>query len=85
MDLDNRPTERRFHILGLIIAVQELGDRALGDIRWVSLYYALGFLPCAGLRKPLQEHSQSLLPRLQAKGTAEKYGEFLYGLATDLH
>ena len=84
MDQVNLPADRRFHQLGRIIAVLELGARAHGEIRWVHLYYALGFLPHAGLREPLQKHQQSVLPRLQAKGTGEWYRETLNRLATEL-
>ena len=49
----------------------------------VHLYYALGFLPHAGLREPLQKHLQSVLPALQRKGTADRYTETLNLLATE--
>ena len=78
------PTDRRFYSLGRIIAVLELGARAHGEIRWLHLYYAFGFLPHAGLREPLQKHNQSVLPRLKARGTAERYITALDRLARDL-
>ena len=84
MDPDNQAPDRRFHTLGCIIAVLELGARAHGEIRWLHLYYAMGFIHHAGLREPLQKHQQSVLPRLQAKGTGERYRETLDRLATEL-
>ena len=80
----NHSPDNRFHQLGRIIATLELGARAHGEIRWIHLYYALGFLPQAGLREPLQKHLQSVLPALQAKGTGERYRETLNRLATEL-
>ena len=67
-----------------MIAVLELGARAHGDIRWTHLYYAIGFLPHAGLREPLQKHLQSVLPTLQRKGTADRYTDTLNRLAAEL-
>lgn len=81
---DKQPSDRRFHQLGRIIAILELGARAHGNIRWVHLYYALGFLPHTGLREPLQKHQQSVLSRLQARGTGDRYSETLDRLATEL-
>ena len=66
-----------FHYLGRITAVLELGARAHGEARWVHLYYALGFIPWAGLREPLQKHQQSILPALERKGTGDKYRQSL--------
>lgn len=84
MTPDNQPSDRRFHQLGRIIAVLELGARAHGEIRWVHLYYGLGFLPHTGLREPLQKHQQSVLPRLQDRGTGDRYIETLDRLAAAL-
>ena len=78
------PPDPRFHQLGRIIATLELGARAHGDIRWLHLYYGLGFLPRAGLREPLQKHLQSVLPTLHRKGIGERYRETLDLLATEL-
>ena len=57
-----------------------IGARAHGEIRWVHLYYALGFLHWAGLREPLQKHQQSVLPALERKGTGERYRQANAGL-----
>ena len=73
-----------FHILGRIIAVLELGARAHGEARWIHLYYALGFIPWAGLREPLQKHQQSILPALERRGTGDQYRQSLDLLTTQL-
>ena len=79
-----RPADLTFYYVGRIIAVLELGARAHGEIRWVHLYYLAGFMPQAGLREPLQKHGQSVLPRLERKGTAAAYRNTLDDLATAL-
>ena len=84
MTPDNQAFDRRFRELGRIIAVLELGARVHGEIRWTHLYYALGYLPHAGLPEPLQKHGQSVLPALQRRGTADRYTETLNLLATEL-
>ena len=84
MTITMAASDSRFYYLGHIIALLELGARAHGDIRWTHLYYAMGFLPHAGLREPLQKHLQSVLPALQRKGTADRYSETLNQLTTEL-
>ena len=78
-------TTRCFHLLGRIVAVLELGARAHGEIRWLHLYYPKGLTPRAGLREPLQKHSQSVLPRLERQNRAQVYKSTLDALARDLH
>ena len=73
-----------FSQLGRIIAVLELGARAHGEIRWLHLYYTMGLIPSAGLRGPLQKHSQSVLPRLERNGKAALYKQSLDSLARGL-
>ena len=80
----HEPPNPAFYPLGRIIAVLELGARAHGEARWIHLYYALGFIPCAGLREPLQKHSQSVLPALERRGTGDQYRQSLDLLATQL-
>ena len=41
-------------------------------------------IPSAGLREPLQKHSQSVLPRLERNGRAALYKESLDSLANGL-
>ena len=84
MTFHNQPPSSAFYHLGRIIAVLELGARAHGEARWVHLYYALGFIPWAGLREPLQKHSQSVLPALERRGTGDQYRQSLDMLATHL-
>ena len=84
MKVNQAYTTRSFHHLGRIVAVLELGARAHGEIRWLHLYYALGFIPWAGLREPLQKHQQSVLPALERKGTGDRYRQSLDLLATHL-
>jgi len=83
MDITSQPNTV-FHHLGRIVAVLELGARAHGEIRWLHLYYAKGLTPSAGLREPLQKHSQSVLPRLQRQDRAQVYKATLDSLARDL-
>ena len=73
MDPDNQAPDGRFYYLGRMIAVLELDARAHGEIRLVHLYYALGFMPWAGLREPLEEHRQSALPCLEREERGEAY------------
>ena len=80
----NGPPNKVFHHLGRIVAVLELGARAHGEAHWIHLYYALGFLPWAGLRETLQKHQQSVLPALERRGTVENYGQSLDLLAIKL-
>ena len=82
--LNNDSRDSRFYHLGRIIAVLELGARAHGEIRWLHLYYTRGLIPSAGLREPLQKHSQSVLPRLERNGRAALYKESLDSLANGL-
>jgi len=84
MGNDGQPADLAFYHLGRIIAVLELGARAHGEIRWVHRYYLAGFMPQAGLREPLQRHGQSVVPRLERKGTAESYRTTLDELAAAL-
>ena len=84
MNIQSMPADRRFYYLGRIIAVLELGARAHGDVRWLHLYYDYGLIPDAGLREPLQKHSQSVLPRLERDGRADLYKNSLDSLARDL-
>ncbi len=84
MGNDGQPADLAFYHLGRIIAVLELGARAHGEIRWVHLYYLAGFMPQAGLREPLEKHGQSVVPRLERKGTAETYRTTLDDLAAAL-
>ena len=53
-----------------MIAVLEQGARAQGQIPWLELYYPRGFLPWVGLREPLRNHLQSVLPLPGTPGNA---------------
>ena len=74
MNLNTQPRNTAFYHLGRIIAVLELGARAHTEVRCLHLYYALGFIPWASLRQPLQRHQQSVLPALERKGTGAATG-----------
>ena len=84
MNLNTQPRNTAFYHLGRIIAVLELGARAHTEVRCLHLYYALGFIPWASLREPLQRHQQSVLPALERKGTGDRYRESLDLLANQL-
>ena len=61
-----------FYLYGRLIAVLEQGARAQGQIPWLELYYPRGFLPWVGLREPLRNHLQSVLPFLERRERAEQ-------------
>ena len=73
-----------FYLYGQLIAVLEQGARAQGQIPWLELYYPRGFLPWVGLREPLRNHLQSVLPFLERRGRAERYIAQLNSLANAL-
>ena len=73
-----------FYRYGRLTAVLEQGARAQGQIPWLELYYPRGFLPWVGLRDPLRNHLQSVLPFLERRGRAERYVEKLNSLANAL-
>ena len=81
MNLNTQSPNPTFYHPGRIIAVLELGARAQTEVRWFHLYYALGFIPWAGLREPPHKHQQSALER---KGTGDRYRESLDLLANQL-
>ena len=62
-----------FYLYSRLIAVLEQGARAQGQIPWLELYYPRGFLPWVGLREPLRNHLQSVLPFLERRGRSERY------------
>ena len=69
---------------GQLIAVLEQGARAQGQIPWLELYYPRGFLPWVGLRDPLRNHLQSVLPFLERRERAKRYLAQLNSLASAL-
>ena len=73
-----------FYLYGRLIAVLEQGARAQGQIPWLELYYPRGFLPWVGLREPLRNHLQSVLPFLERRGRADNYLARLNSLANAL-
>ena len=73
-----------FYLYGRLIAVLEQGALAHGQIPWLELYYPRGFLPWVGLREPLRNHLQSVLPFLERRERAERYLARLNSLANAL-
>ena len=73
-----------FYLYGRLTAVPEQGARAQGQIPWLELYYPRGFLPWVGLRDPLRNHLQSVLPFLERRGRADRYIAQLNSLANAL-
>ena len=73
-----------FYLYGRLVAVLEQGAQAHGQIPWLELYYPRGFLPWVGLREPLRNHLQSVLPFLERRGRAERYVDRLNSLANAL-
>ena len=69
---------------GRLTAVLEQGARAQGQIPWLELYYPRGFLPWVGLREPLREPLQSVLPFLERRGRSDSYLAQLNSLANAL-